>query len=286
MGGLGQIAGVTLLLFVLLLPGFAFRRLYYTGPFSKQYAKARLDSLLVAAFVPAVLLQLAAYYFTSIDTRWFYSFLVDGTLGSRPGALLTIAEVHPVGAVVLEQILYIVYGGLWGVFFRTIIRSRGYDRKYKILRFDNVWQYILRGEVFEFPEVRRNLGMKAKQLELTDFEEVALDILAVVGGEPVIYKGTLLDYHLAAEGTLKYVVLTGASRRVLSEDPQYLGKPTAKVPSTRSKRFYQIPGDMVVLKGEYIANVNVRFARLELRPDTKDFYAVYGEPVHLYPAES
>ena len=275
------IAGIALLLLVAFLPGLAFRRLYFTGPFSKQYGKPRLDGLLVAAFVPALPLQLLGRAWSAAwGTWWFYELLSARLFGSEyierfaHGA----SGPHPVRNLVLQQLVLVVIGAVAGLLCRTIVRNLKLDIRFKTLRFDNVWQYILRGEMYGFPEIkvdRHSTG--AFVVDPAKVDGVTVDILVSTAGQPVIYKGELVDYHLGADSTIKYLIMSNVSRRSLAKDPEELAKRADEVRSTAKERFYAIPGHALVFKGEHILNINVHFARMR-RDDGKDLYAMFGEP--------
>ena len=131
--------------------------------------------------------------------------------------------------------------------------------------------------MYRFPEVPSKLNQAAKLEEVVAGEAVAVDILVGGQGEPIIYKGDLLDYHLGEKNTIKYLILSNVSRREMSKNPEDLGKLADETISTKDKRFYAIPGDAVVFKGEHIINFNIRLIRLDLTSQD-DIYAIYGEP--------
>ena len=257
---IGSLAGVTLLLFIVFLPGLAFRRNYYTGPFSKQYTKPRFDSLLIAAFVPALLLQLLGYYQADFfGTEWFYE-----ALSSR---LFSEDKVKPfdpgeesLWSVPIQQLQLIGIGVCTAGFARTVVRATGLDRRFKLLRFQNTWQYILRGEIYEFPEVPNRPA--DIQGGIADF--VYLDVLVEGGDGMLIYRGTLFDYQLNVHNGIEQLILYKVSRRRLSNDPDVKGDLPYEAPDQRRRRFYKVPGDMLVLYGDKIVNLNVRYPRLTL----------------------
>lgn len=275
-----QVAGVALLLLIAFLPGLSFRRTYFTGPFSKQYKRENLNSLLVAAFIPALGIQLFGRLTSDwFKTRWFYDFISERLFGSEHATeIITALPVYPIRAAVLQQILLILIGGISGAFARSIVRKFHLDLKYKLFRFDNLWQYIFYGEIFSFPEVP-NFKEEKGSLGIGGGDAVAVDLLLSAGGELYLYKGELFDYHLAANNRIDYLILSDVSRRKLSSDPKDLGKAADEVESTKSDRFYSIPGDMLVFRGEDIINVNVRFPRLT--SIETDLYAMYGEPTTM-----
>ncbi len=279
---MANIAGVALLLLIAFLPGLAFRRCYFTGPFSKQYAKPRLDSLLVAAFIPAVLLQLVGQFSADLfGTAAFYELLAEKLFEMKPVLNETLQQVRrpSSSAVAWQQACLITLGGVLGALSRAIVRTRKLDLRFKLFRFDNVWQYILRGELYAFPEVPPRAQLN-QETAAGSGEAVEIDLLVQGPGEPMIYKGELVDYHLSEGSTIKFIILANVSRRRLSKDPEDLGKAADETTSTVEKRFYAIPGDMLVFYGEYILNINVRFVRLTLAQG-EDLGAYYGDPVGL-----
>jgi hypothetical protein len=266
--GVGSIAGIAILLLVNLLPGLAFRRFYFTGPFSKQYQKARIDSLLLAAFIPALVLQL----YGSLNSEWwetttFYKFVAEQLFSAKAPDSSSHFQLS-YRAIVIHQSYLILSGAILGYLVRFFVRASKLDRKLKLFRFENTWQYIFRGEIYQFPEVSGSISP-------AEFEGTSIDLLVKGSSEPTIYKGELVDYHLDYDNSIKYLLLANVSRRKISADPLDLGSSADQTKSTRPKRFYDIPGDTMVFKGEHILNINVKLIRFDNQENILKAY--YGD---------
>ena len=86
-----------------------------------------------------------------------------------------------------------------------------------------------------------------------------MDVLVKIDNASVIYTGIAKAYFLSNEGGLASILLAGASRRLLSDDP---GKKNAleKIPTDR---YYNIPGEFLLIPNSSIININFRYIDLD-----------------------
>ena len=120
---------------------------------------------------------------------------------------------------------------------RKVIRTFKLDRKYKLFRFSNDWNYLLSGEFLDFPEV-------PDKPEEVSFKLV--NVLTSTGGQQIIYIGELIHFTLSDEGGLDNIVLKDAKRRLLQDDQS-------------DDRYYEIPGRYMTIPYKTVININIRY---------------------------
>jgi len=174
------------------------------------------------------------------DIHWIFSYLF--------GALIL--------AILLAHVL------------KWVVSEFGLDRRNGLLsgvfRFKKApWYYLLSGADFE----------KNKK---PDFIQIAA--VVCLGSQSYIYQGVLEFYYPDERGQLDRIVISNASRRLLSDDArpfpartQALSRDrdverTGELPRRRKdspqSRFYPIVGDYFVLHYDEMATLNVRYMKL------------------------
>jgi hypothetical protein len=249
-----SIALSTIVLFVLLLPGIAYRRLYYSEEFSQQYFRENLFLVFTATIVPSLIFQLLGYWFTNT-----FVYPTDLTVLGRlmAGGMESIAALGAVerhlGRIVLHQGLLIGLAGASGYLARKVVRREKWDRTYKLFRYQNTWHYILRGEIFDFPRAAIDL----QQDRVEEIEIVFVSTIQDTAAGTYLYDGVLVDYELARDGGLLTISLKSVKRRRLVED----------APRGQSDdpdlRYYPVRGNLLVLKYAELKNLNLTYYTLE-----------------------
>jgi len=130
-------------------------------------------------------------------------------------------------------ILWVIAAAI-GHGFRIVVRRYRLDLRFNLLRFNNEWYYLLSGET-----------NKTKPGEVN---YVWIDALVEKAGGGVIYSGLLVDFNLSQEGGLESIYLTQVARRFLASD---------SAGDTKKPRYYEIPGDIFVLKYTQVVNLNI-----------------------------
>lgn len=133
----------TLIVFFFLLPGLTYRRFYYTEEFSKQYFKQSFFEVFASTFIPSIILHFI--WFNAIRT---FDYQIDLRV---VGQLMTSRD-YPTTAfenlqnnlmpIIFYHISILIFAAFSGSASKFIIRKGGFDRKKKILRFQNFWHYI------------------------------------------------------------------------------------------------------------------------------------------------
>ena len=232
-----NIALSTILLFLFLLPGLAFRRFYFTSEFSKEYFKTTPAEVLLLGILPSIALHWIGLHLipviTPIDIRFFpiefhipKSFVDIKLIASyflesdKSLVSMQLAEniTMKLDYIVVYNVSLVLLGAFSGFLFKVFVRNFKLDRRIKILRFQNEWHYILTGEILDFPRVKR-LSPHKKEGKLS---AVYIDALVEASEKDgaILYSGILEDYKLSKTGGLDLIYLTNAFRRPLESDPE------------------------------------------------------------------
>jgi len=245
-----NVALPTLILFVVLLPGFIFRsglkRAERTSvdfsPFGRVVAEAVLW---------AILLHMAWIIISHLAfAREFEPVVLMNLISSLPttqaGAAQRVGiEFRPIAAYFISLL---IASHVVPMLIRSAISRYRLDRDgaplSTIFRFhDAPWYYLLTGA--DFPE--------DQQPDL-----ISISAIVEVAKEAVLYVGFLDDFYFDSDGQLDRLILQQVSRRPIAND-----KPTG--PSTADQdtgRFYPIDGDNFVLRYSEAITLNVQYVKL------------------------
>jgi hypothetical protein len=240
-----NIALSSIIIFLLLLPGIVFRRFYFTEEFSKQYFKQNFFELFVSSIIPSILI-----HFTLSFVASFIGYQVDLEV---LGQLLTSRDYpeeafkniqNNISEISTYYLISLILGTLCGYTSKKVIRNFNFDSRKKIFRFKNSWHYIFSGEFFNFP--RASFDLIEDSFETIDF--VYIDALVESSEGTIIYDGILVDYELSSDGGLDNLTLKDVQRRMMKDDID--------------KKYYEIPGHIMVLPFETIINLNFSYYKL------------------------
>ena len=246
-----NIALATIAVFILLTPGFLFRRFYYTEEFSKEYFKQSYLDLFFSSLLPSAVIHILGYYLiiscsgNSIDVK------VLGTIlsGTNDANLINKA-FDSLYDDVFKIVFYLVSLGIIsaasGYGIRKAIRKYKLDRKYKILRFQNEWHYVFSGEILDFPRVPG----KSEEIDIT-----YVDALVKTDEGTIIYMGLLADYVLSRDGGLDRIYLKNVRRRFLETQPN-LDQPQ------NTSKYYELPGEFFVISYDKIINLHITYYKV------------------------
>ena len=251
----------SLLILLILVPGLIFFRFYYSEEFSKEYFKTSPFEVISTSLIPSVVFHLIGGAVSSWTTGYSIDLQTVGFLliGTNESALIkdSITNIQDnVYLIVKYNLLLWGFAGIAGKASRTIIRRSGLDRKQKLFRFRNRWHYILTGELLQFPRV------PMEETDLPDF--TFIDALVETQEGTIIYKGILADYDLTGSGDgLETIYLIHVERRYLSKDRgdwryRYRNKKIT---------YYEMPGELFILKYDEIVNLNVTYYALQDEDD-------------------
>ena len=263
-----NIAFSTLVVFLLLIPGLAFLRLYYSEEFSKEYFKTSFFEVVISALLPSIILH-SVFCLLIYIIGDSVSLIVIGKLiaGDNKDIQEGIKNIQDnIWGIVAYYLCITLFASFLGIYLRMHVRTRGYDRTIKLLRFQNYWHYILSGEILQFPTLPIHIRKLATKKEI-DHEEkknfidlTYVDALVATNEGSIIYTGILVDYQLTKLGEgLNLITLKGVSRRYLSVDKDNVNEEFGY--REELKNYYRMPGDLFVIRYDQMINMNVTYYR-------------------------
>lgn len=236
---------ISVLIFILVLPGIAFRFSYYTYPFARRAASPDILGTVVWSIVPALTVHFLAV--TILATFFDVQFNFEH-LGFLLLSVNTAPEVKAVFTNIqrnLPEIFLYVFTlclicAICGRLVNFLVRRFELDTRYTVFRFSNKWYYILTGKALDFRFVPGRSS---------DVDIVFIDALCVIGNEKILYMGQIQDYYLDDKGELDAITLASPiiRKQVLNEVP---------VINTISSNLIYIPFKSII-------NLNVRYFKLE-----------------------
>lgn len=243
-----NIAISTIIILILILPGITFRKLYFSEEFSSQYVTKNLFELIITTVLPSIFLHAVALYLSFLFCKKDIDFEILGQLlTSKDYPEKAFQNINSYKIYILSYlILSLSISSLLGYLLRKLIRLGFLDSKYKLLRFQNSWHYIVTGEFFNFSKASFNISKK--QIKSIDVTHVNALISTSEG--TVIYDGYLVDYKLSGKDDLKYITIKDAERRFLTDDKKNL---------SNNNKYYSIPGHVLVIPNNQILNLNFSY---------------------------
>ena len=247
-----NIAFSTLFIFIIAIPGFLFRRIYYSGPFRKDYFKTTIQdtvfsSLIISCIMHLLCIEISLWIQPALfplDYKAFYGFFS----GNRDDINYTIKVLF------LEKfhiVSYFVFGLFLsfalGHFVRTFIRFFKWDRKFTLFRFKNEWHYFFTGEILDFPYMEGSSD---------SIDCCRLDIVSDVGGTLILFSGIYTEATFTSEGGVDRIFLIGTKRCLIEDD---------KTPNIANP--YILEGDIFCIPYSTIANLNATYLQINISPE-------------------
>jgi len=235
-------AFTSIIIFILIAPGFLFRTSYKSSNLSIKDPNRNLINDLTWSILPAIILHTAFIYLIECLTSYKINFKLLGELIlSTPSSQKGIQDNFQLirnflFPIFIYNTMIMVFALLLGYLIRSIIRKFKLDRRFEFLRFSNKWHYIFTGECLDFPNTPDT------------FEEITVKIINVlckVNGQTVIYSGEYFNYYIDSKGDLEAVHLKYPIRRFLEET-----------------EYYNIPSRYLVIPYSDIININFRYFNL------------------------
>lgn len=239
-----NIALSTLVLVILLIPGFLFRRFYYSGEFSREYFKQNFSDLILPSLILSGIINTFCY--SIIYVLGFHSDAIPAISTLLSGTTDSSRVSEAINTLFLEfypGLSYFLFAGLIGAFAgffgKYLVRTYKLDRRYKLFRFQNEWHYLFTGEILDFQDIQGS----AKTAELT-----FVDALVNTSEGSVIYSGILSSYVLSSSTGIDRIYLSDTRRRYLKNDDQ-----------NDPERYYDMPGDFFVIFASQIINLHITY---------------------------
>lgn len=237
---------VTVLIFIILIPGFLLRFSYFSPPFSKRYSAANLVSDLTWSIIPSFIIHGIALAVVAKYTSYSINFNYLGYLLLAVNDKASISEVFTNIHAFLPEIFFynlsiLCFAIIAGWAGKSIVRRLKLDRTTRLFRFSNKWHYILTGECLDFPHIKDSFD---------DINFKMVDVLCQVGNESYIYIGELFDWYSDENGHLESIHIRNPYRRKLNRD--------GIIPKSESK-YYKIPTRYLIIPYKTIININARY---------------------------
>lgn len=148
--------------------------------------------------------------------------------------------------------LYAFSAGL-GYLVHFIVRSNHLDHKYKFIRFNNDWYYLLTGEILKFPNPSNGESVAAYDDQLF----VYLSTVVTYGQTSYLFRGIISDFWFDREGNLDRVLLEDVYRRRLSDDRQ--SDQAHNAHAGEDFRYYQVVGDRFIIRRSEMTTINLEY---------------------------
>lgn len=240
----------------MLIPGFIFRRAYYSSPFARKYSKFSLFGEISWIIIPSIILQILGIYLmywfwyeNFMELQTLYNFIIECY---KPEPKIT-GDLNYHVLISYTIILWLVSFAA-GYLINLVIRRTHLDKRFRIFSFDNEWYYYLSGEILDFPHVEGT----SKEVGLT-----FVDVLTKTGEETVLYSGILQKFDLKEDGGLASICLTNAQRKGFANN-----KTSDIVDDNPMKEYFEykeFPSTFLVIPFTNIINLNVRFFKINIK---------------------
>jgi hypothetical protein len=253
-----------IIVFLLLAPGISFRFLYLRS----DSLRSNLDSsavsevffiVLVSSIIHPAALSLLWKSGFSPDISQLY-LIISGAKGNDGLQLSLINE--SVNYFLSYIFLLCVVSGILGQLAQSLVLRFDLDLKYPVLSVSNEWDTLFSGRKLD-KRVRENI------------EYIQIDALVSTSEGDVVYCGILKHYILNKNG-LDKIYLCQIFRRKLKDDrintapsdddsQSVSSSAQAVTPALDFKgkaeddRYYNMPGDYLVIPYQYIRNINITY---------------------------
>jgi hypothetical protein len=247
-----NIAFTSILIFILLAPGFLSRIAFNSSKLSVRNPNRNILNELTWSIIPSLTIHIIAITLVEWLTNYYVDFNQLGNL------ILGVTSENTVEKSFsqLRQFLYPIFfynllvfsfSFLIGYGLQKGIRKFSLDRTIRYLRFSNKWHYIFTGECLDFPDIP------------DEFEEITdkvINVLCKVNDKNVLYTGEYFNYYIDNNGDLEAIHLKYPIRRYLEKD------------NGTAQDYYQIESRYLVIPNSDIVNINFRyFKRTEVAED-------------------
>lgn len=239
-----NIAFTTILLFVILAPGFLARIAYNSSKLSVSNPNKNIVNELTFSIIPALIFHILFITLVNIFTNYLIDFSLLGNLilgvtnGGKVGEWFEQIETFKY-QIFFYNILLFAFAFSVGYGARKFVRHYGLDKEYRYLRFSNKWHYIFSGECLDFPDVPDDFN---------DITHKIINVLCKVNGKSILYTGEYFNYYIDKDGNLEAVHLKYPIRRMLDKDDQ-----------NEENRYYHIASRYLVIPNSDIININFRY---------------------------
>lgn len=260
-----NIALASIIIVILLLPAYSFRfTLYYSGSYSKAAAKKSITEQFFLLALPSLVYHqvcLSVLHFAVADDGQVFSFetlirLILGSTTLEQDRLLTQPEGYWISFSRFMCYNATVNGlaMLFGWVVRTFINFLNWRRmvndRPRFYNLYNEWYYLF---AYDTRNINRNWWVKCFGPRVqNDTDYVFVDVMVGGKGKNLVYSGFLWGFKTDGD-RLDKLFLQDAQRWHMEEENR-LFEPL---------RMTDIPGDLFVIEGQEIKNLNIYYFSLD-----------------------
>lgn len=229
---------------MLVVPGVFFKRIYFQGPFTRQFQSGLFADRLITSLFWGILVQIITFYIFINTFNVQYESVFE--LLTETHSKLTKNEFPDFNENGLTNILLYLLGSVvialgLGFFAFHFVRIFQLDQKFSVLRFANKWHYYFSGEILNSREFRQSSLKKGK------VSATLIDVLVKYGeNDNRLFSGNLVQYTINSEGNLNSIYLTG-TRRYKNSKGEFISTPK------------EIPGDCFVIPYQNVLDMNIQY---------------------------
>lgn len=141
-------------IFFIILPVIVFNRFYYRKAFSKQFNLKSFFQSIVTYIIPAIIIQLLFGYMYS--TFWkevnFITVINDILKGFESNKIFNFSDDSELKEFLKYNVfLWGLTGFLGALLGATVVKFK-LDKKFKLFRFKNEWEYLFKGGVLDYKQ--------------------------------------------------------------------------------------------------------------------------------------
>lgn len=236
----------SIVIILLILPGIIFTLSLYNSDEPFDYTPLTHKTI-ISLFATVVFPFIWTPLFIKITSYEInFSKLLEIVAGQNINQLLQSITLSDLSYFCIYIITIYIFAFVVGVILNKLIKGFKLDAKFKMLKLESPWYYLLKGYDWEIGEP----------------DLIIITATVELAGKGYLYNGYLENYYLDKNGELDRLILTNTRRRNIKNDhrSEKHGEKTAK---SLDDRFYPIDGHNFVLKYSDIKSLNIQFLKID-----------------------
>lgn len=204
-----NLAASTLVIFLLVSPALIARRLYYTKELSRDFTKRNTLTEIFSSMFLAVLLHALWICVSNLKGYPSVNFDFVTRLLFSADKIQDFSSFTNYTSEIFKYFWSLsLVAALGGYFLKILVRTSYLDRFTKFLRYDNKWFYLISGEALDIKELNFHRKERIFSKDIASIEaNVYLNL-----NDNTFFSGTIVDYQLAENNSVDYVVLTNTTK--------------------------------------------------------------------------
>jgi hypothetical protein len=234
-----------LILIILLLPGVAVQKAYYSSLVEKKstiyipFSELLFKGIVISFVVHCAGVSIVRYFGDTIDFQLLYNLLIAKEINFSNAKFTTGFLQFSMYNIVVIIILFLFTKAL-----KIIIQRSNKDLDWYSLRNTNYWFQIFSARYLDIHDIQG-------EREKTDI--IFLDILST---KDIIYSGFLVDFNYSpSKDLLENIVLRSVRKRCIY-------KPQNSSIAIEQGAISEIPGDVLLIPANCIENINIYYVNL------------------------